>query len=92
MDDEVKVRQEVPSHGNRKTKQGECTKTEMEAHDEELMVYARWDVNYAGRYMLSHRCHRTTCYVSGVCEECELITQDPSFQQAVRRVSGNYIC
>ena len=86
-DEEVSVRHEVPADGNKKTKQAEWTKVEVKAHDEAMKAYAKWEVNYGGRYILSRRCRRTTTNASEICDECELITKDLSFQEALRRVS-----
>jgi hypothetical protein len=62
-DEGVSVKQEVLSGGNRKIKQTEWTHVELQAHDEELKVYAKWEVNYASKYILS-RCHTVKLFHS----------------------------
>jgi hypothetical protein len=89
--DETSVKREVPQDGNQKTKQAEWTTTEFQAQDNELMAYAKWEVNYAGRYVVSCWCRRTTTNISMICDECELLAKDVSFLQAVRKVSCNLI-
>lgn len=86
-DDKIVVKHEVPSNGNKKTKQTQWTAAELRVHDEHMMAYAQWEVDYAGKFVLSRRCERTTQNGSSVCDECALISKNTSFKEAVRRVS-----
>ena len=85
-DENVKIKCEVPEDGNEHLRSSMWTEVELTKHDESLKAWARWEVDYGAKVVRSTKCQRTTTERSGVCTECQVVSNDESFKLEVRKV------
>lgn len=79
---------EMPEDGNKVIEEKGWTQSEQGRLDEMLKAYARWEVDYAHRFIKAKACTGVTSNRSGVCDACEdLAENDKAFKKGMYRVS-----
>ncbi|KAF9232090.1 hypothetical protein BU15DRAFT_90744 [Melanogaster broomeanus] len=65
----------------------ECSWTDDEKRklDENLLAWARWEVDYGNGFICSTRCTRTTTNMDAICDACRELASDDALKHAIRR-------
>ena len=84
--DRVRIKQEVPTDGNKEVESTLWTDTELKMHDEKMQGWARWEVDKSAGVVRSTKCTRLTTNQDQVCDECREVSKDESFKSEVRKV------
>lgn len=82
----VRKSKHVPHHGNNLTNMNQWTAEEYRQIEQVMEQHARWVVDYGNQYIKSMACEGKTSNSNSVCDKCQAVSKDKSFQRSVRRV------
>lgn len=84
---EILDRKPGSAESNLEIEEKAWTRQEQQTFDRTLKANARWEVDYAGRFVKGRRCTGTTTNTTEVCDKCtQLAEDDKAFLKAVYRV------